>query len=116
MSNVERLISDLDSATLQMRDAAVAGDWAMVGIIQRHRALIIRRISAFSSFYADTDSRSLKKLDSIRATEAFVIVKGRFEKEMITIAMGRLKSGKGRKRMVRKGSLDELYGVVHSRN
>ncbi|WP_157726297.1 hypothetical protein [Imhoffiella purpurea] len=115
MANLARLVSDLNGATLQMRDAAVAGDWAMVKRIQRHRALIVRKISTDKSFSDKVASSFSDQLDSIRLAEAFVIAKGRLEKEMIANSLERLKSSGKNKKVARRGSLEDLYGVVCSR-
>lgn len=109
MASVARLLVELTSATLQMRDAAFAGDWTMVASLQKRRAVMVKKIID-AGCPESGDFEAENRLKSIREIERQVFLRVVRNKNVLAESLRCLKSGRKNER-TRKRSVDEIYGV-----
>ena len=74
MFNVTELIHDLTTATGQMKQAALADDWALAEKIQKRRALLIERIVEYAETATLTEQET-NELNAVREQEATIIAR-----------------------------------------
>ena len=107
MSNVTELIHDLTTATGQMKQAALADDWALAEKIQKRRAQLIERIVECTSAATLSETEN-KELNAVREQEAVIIARAGARHQALGQALADTQSGP---RAGKQSRMQKAYGA-----